>query len=866
MVKWLRPVAVLVLMLAVRTQAAEPLVALDADGLPSGPLTAWENAGSLKGTFRNHGTRPQVRVVDGVKAAVFGGKDHMTADFTAPAGITGDKAWTCVVRMHSTQVTGERSLVFWASRPYHCLELEYGDAPMWGAIGTWNDPHTLGWNNRVPQTGQWHILAYSYSGGRDGQMQAWCDGELRARKKGSLATKSGKAFVIGACINETADGKLEYMHHIVGAIAMVRIYDRTLTPLEIWNASGMELALPAEPERDHALETLTSTLRWFKGNAEVRSYDIYLGTDRQAEGTASAGKADDWTRIYKGNQPADKTQLGPVALSPGKTYYWRVDQRDASGKAKWRGQVSSFSTETGQAAEPGPIDGGFFVEGGKKRLCWKPGKFAVKQNIYIGASAAEVLAKKNPDIADLPATTTSIPLPINDPPLGKSFYWRVESINRDDIPVTAGDVWSFRTVRKHLKVYLLGGQSNMTGCCSVNGIPQELIGKHKSVIIFARGGIKAQQYGWDHLRDGLGDAYGDYDGRGCFGPELSFGHHMASSNPDEVIALIKCAWGATNLQYQWRPPSAGGKTGELYTSFIKAVHDGIAALEPAFVPEISGMLWMQGEADALSDDMYKDYEKNLELFIGDIRKEFKKPVLPFVPAQIADAPAYKPPKWGAEVRQAQTNVAAKVPHTATFQTADYKLVDPSHYDAAGMISIGERFAKAMKELETVAAHERDALSIWFDAPAARWEAQALPIGNSFIGGMIYGGVAEERVQFNEKSLWTGNENDTGSYQNFGDILIRLGGDVGATSNGYVRSLDIGRALANVAYSQDAVNYRREAFCSNPDQVMVLRFTADKPGRYSGAIRMQDAHGAAAKADGARLTVRGALGNGIQYEA
>jgi len=200
------------------------------------------------------------------------------------------------------------------------------------------------------------------------------------------------------------------------------------------------------------------------------------------------------------------------------------------------------------------------------------------------------------------------------------------------------------------------------------------------------------------------------------------------------------------------------------------------------------------------------------------------------------------------------------------QAADYRLVDPWHYGAAGMISLGARFAKAMMELETVANRQRDALSIWFDAPAVRWEAQALPIGNAFIGGMIYGGVAEERVQFNEKTLWTGNENDTGAYQNFGDILIRLSGDVTATSSGYVRSLDIGRALANVAYSQNAVNYRREAFCSNPDQVMVLRFTADKPARYSGAIRMQDAHGAAAKADGARLTVRGALGNGIQYEA
>ena len=98
-----------------------PLVFLDSSKLDEGALGVWENAGSLKGTFHNDGTNPQVKIIDGVKALVFSGKDHMTSDFTAPATITGDKPWTCVVRAYSTQVSGERTIFSWANRPLNCL-------------------------------------------------------------------------------------------------------------------------------------------------------------------------------------------------------------------------------------------------------------------------------------------------------------------------------------------------------------------------------------------------------------------------------------------------------------------------------------------------------------------------------------------------------------------------------------------------------------------------------------------------------------------------------------------------------------------------------------------------------------------------
>ena len=680
--------------------ASGPLVDLDASKLAEGPLPSWTNTGSLKGSFKNDGALPQVKVIDGVKAVAFGGAEHLLADFTAPDSITGDKPFSCVVRAYSTDIRGERALIAWSTRPGNCLELEWSDAPGWGAIGTFSDAQ-MGWTKGAPPTGKWHHLIYTYTGGKDGTLQAWCDAELRAEKKGTVATKPGKPFVLGACQAENGPDKVTYEHSIVGAIASVQVHDHALGAMEVWKASGMDTPYPVAPGRDAVLDGITTTLKWEPVTPGAASYDVYLGTDKAALEAASnslpAGTAADWSKVYKGSQPAAKTGFGPLALKLGTTYYWRIDQRGGQGTLK-RGATATFSTDSGMATNPKPDTGGFFVDGGKKmELAWKPGKYAVKQNIHFGKTAAEVLASNKPIAADLPAGTTSIAFPVKQPAVGDTYFWRVESVNGNNIPTTKGEVWCVRIINKKLRIYLLGGQSNASGCASCIGLPPELLGPQKSVIAFARGSIQVKEYGWDWLKDGLGDGFGDR-GKGAFGPELTFGVNMAKAKPGEVLGILKCAWGATDLGVQWRPPGAGGETGPLYKRFIEAVHQGIAALDPAFEPEIAGMIWMQGESDASNKQMTADYVKNLSAFIKDIRVEAKRPDMPFVLAQISKAPAWGP-DLGDALRAAQLEVVKTVPKTATFPTDDYKLCDPWHYDTEGMISLGQRFAKAMLDLE-----------------------------------------------------------------------------------------------------------------------------------------------------------------------
>jgi alpha-L-fucosidase 2 len=152
----------------------------------------------------------------------------------------------------------------------------------------------------------------------------------------------------------------------------------------------------------------------------------------------------------------------------------------------------------------------------------------------------------------------------------------------------------------------------------------------------------------------------------------------------------------------------------------------------------------------------------------------------------------------------------------------------------------------------------------------QWDVWGLPIGNGRLGGVFYGSVAHELIQFNEDSLWTGREGwaseskkgaakpvkqNFGSYQPFGDIELSF---PHATFTHYRRELDIARGVGSVTYASGGVTYRREYFASYPDQVLVVRLTADKPGSYTGTVRLTDRHFAKLSARAGIVTARGRL--------
>ncbi len=147
------------------------------------------------------------------------------------------------------------------------------------------------------------------------------------------------------------------------------------------------------------------------------------------------------------------------------------------------------------------------------------------------------------------------------------------------------------------------------------------------------------------------------------------------------------------------------------------------------------------------------------------------------------------------------------------------------------------------------AADPDPLTLWYRQPATHWN-EALPVGNGRMGAMVFGGVTNERVQFNEQTLWTGtnasqklgdnkaSDGAMGDYQPFGDVFLRFPAAHSAPAD-YRRELDLHTAIATTRYRVGEVTFTREVFASHPDRVVVIRLSADKPACLSFQIALKD---------------------------
>jgi alpha-L-fucosidase 2 len=187
---------------------------------------------------------------------------------------------------------------------------------------------------------------------------------------------------------------------------------------------------------------------------------------------------------------------------------------------------------------------------------------------------------------------------------------------------------------------------------------------------------------------------------------------------------------------------------------------------------------------------------------------------------------------------------------------------------------------------------KPALKLWYKQPAnatvtdnpyrgkddPEW-LKALPLGNGSLGVMVFGDVNRERIQLNEESMWSGSPDDNdnpeafpalgkirellyrgnykaaveltqqtqickgqgtgrgsgakvpfGSFQTLGDLWLDF--EKQGSYGNYHRELDLEDAMVRIYYTQKGVQFKREIFVSHPDQLMVMRLTADKPGKVS----------------------------------
>ncbi|NQX40848.1 alpha-L-fucosidase 2 [Pedobacter steynii] len=175
---------------------------------------------------------------------------------------------------------------------------------------------------------------------------------------------------------------------------------------------------------------------------------------------------------------------------------------------------------------------------------------------------------------------------------------------------------------------------------------------------------------------------------------------------------------------------------------------------------------------------------------------------------------------------------------------------------------------------TVKANTANDDKIWYLKPAEKWDAEALPIGNARMGAMLFAGIQTERIQFNEQSLWSGDNNwdggyqtgdrGFGSYRNFGEFSLNFDRMAGAKA--YRRELNIRTGVHRTTFVVNGVTFTREAFASYPDQVMVFRYTASKKGALTGKIAIQSAQGALSIANVDGLSFDGQMPNHLKYGA
>src|SRR5688500_311958 len=156
------------------------------------------------------------------------------------------------------------------------------------------------------------------------------------------------------------------------------------------------------------------------------------------------------------------------------------------------------------------------------------------------------------------------------------------------------------------------------------------------------------------------------------------------------------------------------------------------------------------------------------------------------------------------------------------------------------------------------------LALWYDEPAGADWLRALPIGNGRLGAMVFGNVDTERLQLNEDTVWAGGPYDSSNtrgaaalpeirrrvfadqwtqaqdlinqtmlgspagqlaYQPVGNLRLAFGSASGMSQ--YNRTLDLTTAIATTTYVLNGVRYQREVFASAPNQVVVIRLTADR---------------------------------------
>jgi len=233
-----------------------------------------------------------------------------------------------------------------------------------------------------------------------------------------------------------------------------------------------------------------------------------------------------------------------------------------------------------------------------------------------------------------------------------------------------------------IDVFMFAGQSNAVGALGAYGLPPELVCPETVPFFYS-------VTNGETLLEGKGPLSTIWS---TGGPELSFAHAMYEKG--RRIAVVKVAANGTALDRDWSPPRASGWGQKL----VERTQDALAALIAAGnQPRISGLIWIQGEADAGRLESASNYGRNLSGLITTLRTS----LLSKFPVYLSELHAGAAVAYGQRVRDEQERVGA-VPGYHLIDVDDLTILDGLHYDQASSIALGERIAQRVPEPATLA--------------------------------------------------------------------------------------------------------------------------------------------------------------------
>jgi hypothetical protein len=318
-------------------------------------------------------------------------------------------------------------------------------------VGAWNRAE-YNWNGEWISapigSDEWHAVSFvirDASGAvEDDKFEMWMDGQLIESRSGGQLHGHGDDTGIGATNQNVVfhddDGSGSGRDFFGGVIDEVWILNDALTPEELAGFVGRKVptAVSPDPGDGAMVEDRRVNLSWRPGAFAV-SHDVYLG---ESFDDVNEGAAD----TFLGNQTAESLFLGlpgqPYGdgLTPGQTYYWRIDEvNDANAASPWKGNVWSFRVRPLEAWSPNPPDGTQFVDPNED-LTWEPGLGNLFHTVVFGESFEEV---------DSAATGAMLSEATYDPGSlmpDTTYYWRVDQFSFPGNITTKGDVWSFTTL------------------------------------------------------------------------------------------------------------------------------------------------------------------------------------------------------------------------------------------------------------------------------------------------------------------------------------------------------------------------------------------------------------------------------------